>query len=69
MFTNPTTKKIEHKTAYIEKVDDFIFGCDAYKNIVTSNKIPEATEERSNLSALRWPLRTYLPTRQLIISM
>jgi hypothetical protein len=31
MFTNPTTKKLEHKTAYIEKVDDFIFGCGAYK--------------------------------------
>jgi len=30
-FTNPTTKKIEHKTAYIEKVDDFIFGCGVYK--------------------------------------
>jgi cytochrome c len=31
MFTNPTTKKLEHKTAYIEKADDFIFGCGAYK--------------------------------------
>ena len=31
MFTNPTTKKLEHKTAYIEKVDDYIFGCGAYK--------------------------------------
>jgi signal transduction histidine kinase len=31
MFTNPTNKKLEHKTAYVEKVDDFIFGCGAYK--------------------------------------
>lgn len=31
MFTNPTTKKLEHKTAYVEKVDDFIIGCGAYK--------------------------------------
>ena len=31
MFTNLTTKKLEHKTAYFEKVDDFIFGCGAYK--------------------------------------
>jgi cytochrome c len=31
-FTNPATKKIDLKTAYIEKVDDFIFGCGAYKN-------------------------------------
>ncbi len=31
-FTNPATKKIDQKTAYIEKVDDFIFGCGAYKN-------------------------------------
>ena len=31
MFTNPTTKKLEHKTAYVEKMDDFIFGCGAYK--------------------------------------
>jgi signal transduction histidine kinase len=30
-FTNPTTKKAEHKTAWIEKVDDYIFGCGAYK--------------------------------------
>ncbi|MCX8022038.1 MAG: cache domain-containing protein [Syntrophorhabdaceae bacterium] len=30
-FTNPGTKKIEKKTAYIEKVDDYIFGCGAYK--------------------------------------
>jgi cytochrome c len=30
-FTNPETKKIESKTAYIEKVDGFIFGCGTYK--------------------------------------
>ena len=30
-FTNPTTKKIENKTAYIEKIDDLIFGCGVYK--------------------------------------
>jgi cytochrome c len=30
-FTNPLTKKVEHKTAYIEKVDDLIVGCGAYK--------------------------------------
>jgi signal transduction histidine kinase len=30
-FTNPVTKKVEMKTAWIEKVDDFIFGCGAYK--------------------------------------
>jgi cytochrome c len=30
-FTNPLTKKVEHKTAYIEKVDDVIVGCGAYK--------------------------------------
>jgi cytochrome c len=30
-FTNPTTKKAENKTAWIEKVDDYIFGCGAYK--------------------------------------
>ncbi|MCX5810598.1 MAG: cache domain-containing protein [Proteobacteria bacterium] len=30
-FTNPLTKKIENKTAYIEKADDYIFGCGAYK--------------------------------------
>jgi cytochrome c len=30
-FTNPTTKKAEHKIAWIEKVDDYIFGCGAYK--------------------------------------
>ena len=31
-FTNPTSKKIEPKTAYIEKVDDLIVGCGVYKN-------------------------------------
>lgn len=31
MFTNPLSKKLEHKTAYIEKVDEFIFGCGVYK--------------------------------------
>jgi cytochrome c len=31
-FTNPSTKKIEQKTAYIERVDDLIFGCGSYKN-------------------------------------
>jgi cytochrome c len=30
-FTNPTSKKIEHKRAYIEKVDDYIVGCGIYK--------------------------------------
>jgi cytochrome c len=30
-FTNPLTKKIENKTAYIEKVDDLIIGSGAYK--------------------------------------
>ena len=30
-FSNPTTKKIEDKTAYIEKVADFIIGSGAYK--------------------------------------
>jgi signal transduction histidine kinase len=30
-FTNPVTKKVEQKTAWIEKVDEFIFGCGAYK--------------------------------------
>ena len=31
MYTNPVSKKIEHKSAYIEKVDDFIVGCGIYK--------------------------------------
>jgi cytochrome c len=30
-FSNPLTKKIEDKTAYIEKVDDYIVGSGAYK--------------------------------------
>lgn len=30
-FTNPVSKKIENKTAYIERVDDLIFGSGAYK--------------------------------------
>ena len=30
-FTNPLTKKLESKTAYIEKVEDVIVGCGAYK--------------------------------------
>ncbi len=31
-FTNPDSKKIDDKSAYIEKYEDFIFGCGAYKN-------------------------------------
>jgi cytochrome c len=31
-YTNPTSKKIEHKTAYIEKIDNLIVGCGVYKN-------------------------------------
>ena len=30
-FTNPISKKVENKTAYIEKVDDLIIGSGAYK--------------------------------------
>ncbi len=30
-WSNPVTKRIEEKTAYIEKVDDCIIGCGAYK--------------------------------------
>lgn len=30
-FTNPLTKKIELKTAYIEKAEDLIVGCGVYK--------------------------------------
>lgn len=30
-YTNPLTKAIEAKSAYIEKVDDFIIGAGAYK--------------------------------------
>jgi cytochrome c len=29
-YTNPTSKKIESKRAYIEKVDNYVFGCGAY---------------------------------------
>lgn len=30
-FSNPTTKKIENKTAYVELHDNLIFGCGVYK--------------------------------------
>ena len=30
-FTNPESKKIEPKTVYVERADDFIFGCGVYK--------------------------------------
>jgi cytochrome c len=30
-FTNPLSKKIEHKTAYIEKYEDYVVGCGVYK--------------------------------------
>jgi signal transduction histidine kinase len=30
-FTDPLTKKIEHKRAYIERHGDLIFGCGIYK--------------------------------------
>lgn len=30
-FSNPTTKKVEEKTAYIEKYEDMIVGSGAYK--------------------------------------
>ena len=30
-FTNPLSKKLEQKTAYIEKADDLIVGCGVYK--------------------------------------
>ena len=30
-FTDPLTKKIEHKSAYVEKLDDLIVGCGIYK--------------------------------------
>jgi cytochrome c len=30
-FTNPVTKKLENKTAYVEKMDDLIVGSGAYK--------------------------------------
>ncbi|MBI5103154.1 MAG: cache domain-containing protein [Nitrospirae bacterium] len=31
-FTDPLTKKIEHKTAYIEKFEDLIIGSGVYKH-------------------------------------
>jgi cytochrome c len=31
-FTNPVSKTIEDKTAYVEKVGNFIVGCGAYKS-------------------------------------
>jgi cytochrome c len=30
-FTDPMTKKVEPKTAYLEKVDDMVVGCGIYK--------------------------------------
>lgn len=30
-FPNPVSKKIEHKTMYLEKVEDLIFGAGVYK--------------------------------------
>ena len=30
-WSNPATKKIEAKTTYVEKADDFVFGCGVYK--------------------------------------
>jgi len=30
-FANPLSKKVESKTAYIEKIDDVVVGCGAYK--------------------------------------
>jgi signal transduction histidine kinase len=30
-FTNPLSKKLEAKTAFVEKVEDIIIGCGAYK--------------------------------------
>ena len=31
LFPNPVTKKIEHKTMYLEKVENLIFGAGIYK--------------------------------------
>lgn len=31
-FTDPKDKKIDDKTAYVEKYEDMILGCGAYKN-------------------------------------
>jgi signal transduction histidine kinase len=30
-WTNPVTKKVDEKTTFVKKVDDFIFGCGIYK--------------------------------------
>jgi cytochrome c len=30
-FTNPVSKKLENKRAYIEKIDNYIVGCGIYK--------------------------------------
>jgi signal transduction histidine kinase len=30
-FTNPITYKIEKKTAYVENIDNYIFGCGTYE--------------------------------------
>jgi len=30
-YPNPVSKKIEQKSAYLEKLDDFVIGCGAYK--------------------------------------
>ena len=30
-WSNPVSKQIEDKTAYVEKVDDYVVGCGAYK--------------------------------------
>lgn len=31
-WTNPVNKKVEQKTTYVEKVDNYIFGCGVYKD-------------------------------------
>lgn len=30
-WANPTTKKVDAKTTYVQKVDDYAFGCGVYK--------------------------------------
>lgn len=30
-WANPTTKKVDPKTTYVKKVDDYAFGCGVYK--------------------------------------
>jgi signal transduction histidine kinase len=30
-YTNPITRKMESKTAYVEKIDNYVFGCGVYK--------------------------------------